>query len=113
VDVICDQYNLLVCCTRGVFDAVVAHGTCGTKSPRKEELDLVQRKINDFRKTRSSIGCIRCITIDTYAYVFHTSNGDGSEFDAIRIDEQMQILNHAFAKTPFNFRLIEANLRRG
>jgi hypothetical protein len=69
----------------------------------------MQSKINDFRKTRSSIGCKRCVTIDTYIYVFRKSNGRGGNVNKTVIDKQMQILNDAFAKTPFKFELIEAN----
>jgi hypothetical protein len=93
----------------GLFDPAVAHGRCGTKSQSKEELDLMQSKINDFRKTRSSMGCKGCITIDTYVYVFRTSDGYGSEVDQTLIDEQMLALNTGFAQTPFKFQLIEAS----
>ena len=72
----------------GFVDHAVAHGNCGTKSQSKEELDLVQNKINDFRKTRSSIGCKGCITIDTCIYVFHESTGERGQVDETVIDER-------------------------
>ena len=87
----------------------VAHVSCGTKSKSKEELDVMESKINDVKRTRSGIYCQGCITIDTYVYVFRNSQGDGSKVDKSVIVEQMHVLNNAFAESPFQFRLVEAN----
>lgn len=85
-----------------------AHISCGTKSKNREELDLMESKINDVKRTRG-IYCKGCITIDTYVYVFRNSTGGGSRVDESVIAEQMQVLNNAFVDSAFQFRLVEAN----
>jgi hypothetical protein len=87
----------------------LAHVKCGTKSKSKEALDLMEVKINRMKKTRSGMACKRCITIDTYIYVFRKSNGEGSILNDAVITEQMQILNDAFANSPFQFRVLETS----
>jgi hypothetical protein len=93
----------------GIVDPAFAHGNCGTTPTSKIELDLIETKINDARKARSGIACNGCITIDTYIYVFRKSSGEGSQVNDAVIDEQMKVLNVGFAKSPFKFRLVEAN----
>jgi hypothetical protein len=92
----------------------LSHIDCTTKSHSKKDLDLMQTKLTiekemQERSDSSRVRCIRCITIDTYVYVFHRSNGEGSEVNKKVIDEQMQVLNSGFAKSPFRFRLMAAN----
>ena len=93
----------------GIVDPACAHGKCDTKSKSKEELDLLERKIANIKRTRSGIACKGCITIDTYIYVFRKSNGEGSQVDETVINQQMKVLNAGYAKSPFKFRLVEAN----
>jgi hypothetical protein len=85
-----------------------AHIKCGTKSKSKDALDAMEGKINGAKRTRG-IACKKCITIDTYIYVFRKSDGEGSIIDDTVIADQMQILNDAFANSPFQFRVLETN----
>lgn len=85
------------------------HAHCGTKSQSKKKLDLVQKEIETVKRQRHSIGCKQCITIDTYVYAFRKSNGEADFLNAANMDIQMQLINDAFADSPFQFKLIEAN----
>ena len=55
------------------------------------------------------MACKRCITIDTYIYVFRKANGEGSIMNNAVISGQIQILNDAFANSPFQFRVLETS----
>jgi hypothetical protein len=96
-----------------VFVALInpsfAHVKCGTKSKSKDALDLLEGKIKSVKRTRSGMACKKCITVDTYIYVFRKSDGEGSEIDDAVIADQMQILNDAFANSPFQFRVLETS----
>ena len=91
------------------FEQTHGHRHCGTKSQSKKKLDLVQKEIETVKRQRHSIVCKQCITIDTYVYAFRTSNGEADFLNAANMDIQMQLINEAYADSPFQFKLIEAN----
>jgi hypothetical protein len=67
----------------------------------------MHQRINEVSQKRSNMRCVGCITIDTYIYVFHHSNGDGNQVNESVIGKQIKVLNEAFGRTPFQFRIME------
>jgi hypothetical protein len=57
-------------------------------------------------RKRSGFTCTACINIETYIYVFHRSDGEGSQVNELVIEEQIDFLNNAFFKTPFQFKVV-------
>lgn len=91
------------------FGLAHGHAHCGTKSLGKKKLDVVQKEIETVKRKRHAIICKQCITIDTYVYAFRKADGEGDFLNAANMDIQMQIINAAFADTPFQFKLIQAD----
>jgi hypothetical protein len=104
----------LICLTTSWIAPTLSHIHCRTKVHSKNELDSMEKRLKQEKATQqrsksSLVRCIRCITIDTYVYVFHRSNGEGTQVNQNVINEQMEVLNRAYAQSPFRFRLVASN----
>lgn len=87
-------------------DAFNQEARCSTDTPFEEERLLVDQEVNDFLTYEKETDAQRApsFSIPVYFHVIRKSNGSGNVSNT-RLNQQLQVLNSAYAGTGFSFYL--------
>ena len=96
---------------------------CGTKHPSQKEAEMKEKHFKNLRSNSAAKGkpggggggdnggdqprAVGSVVIDVYFHIITGSNGNGG-LSAGDISSQMNVLNNAYANTPFTFNLVSS-----
>jgi hypothetical protein len=75
---------------------------CATPTPTQAQIEADQAAMRDSRHESSAIGSI---TISVYWHVINNGAGTAADLTTTQINNQISVLNSAYANTPFRFAL--------
>lgn len=86
---------------------------CGTPTPNEKQMELREQHFESMKASAAKAGAdnsgvaraVGSVTVDVYFHVITDSKGTGA-LTSTQINNQMQVLNAAYANTPFKFNLI-------
>ncbi|MGI2261052.1 zinc metalloprotease [Shewanella sp. GXUN23E] len=90
---------------------------CGTRNPTSQEADLIERHFQTMKAAKGKPGGggggyqprpNGSVVVDVYMHVITDTSGNGS-LSAGDINAQINVLNDAYANTPFTFRLVSTD----
>jgi len=91
---------------------------CGTPTPSEKQLEMREQHFKAMKAANEKLAGTTAssqarangsVTIDVYFHVITDSNGNGA-LSSGAISSQMQVLNNAYANTPFKFNLVSTDV---